>query len=113
MYWLDNWIAWTDKLTGGCVFVTACTEYADRPGRIRELLLSQQEQWLDCLRRVARSAVKAGCFPEDVDCDQFAFDLYSVMLGYHLYRTLLGDSASRDLEKNARQRLLAHYTRRD
>ena len=64
---VNNWIRWTDKLTGGCIFVAASIDFKDRPGKVRDVLLRQQEAWIDCLRRVAQSAIASGDFHEDVD----------------------------------------------
>ncbi len=101
-----NWIRYARSLGGGCIFVTASSDFKDRPGKVRDFLLSQQESWIDCLRRVARSAVEGGEFRADVDCDQFAFDLYALLLGYHLYDTLLGSADTEKREKAALDRLL-------
>ncbi len=86
---VNNWIDWTSRNTGGCVFVAASTEFSDREGIVRTALLRQQKAWVGTLRRVARSAVRTGEFREDIDCDQFAFELYSLLLGFHLYHHLL------------------------
>ncbi|MDH3956301.1 MAG: TetR/AcrR family transcriptional regulator, partial [Desulfobacteraceae bacterium] len=78
---VDNWIQWTSELTGGCIFVSASADFSDRPGKVRDVLLHQQKEWIDCLKRIARSAVQMGDFRKDIDDDQFAFDLYSLLLG--------------------------------
>ena len=88
---INNWIAWSSKLTGGCIFVVASTEYNDRPGKVRDYLIHQQQEWINSLKRIAQSAVKAGDFRKDIDLDQFAFDLYSILLGIHYYDKLLND----------------------
>ncbi len=106
---VDNWIQWTSELTGGCIFVSASADFSDRPGRVREVLLHQQEEWINCLRRIARSAVEAGDFRQDIDDDQFAFDLYSLLLGFHLYYKLLDDAETKKHEETALIRLLNSY----
>jgi AcrR family transcriptional regulator len=106
---VDNWIDWSSELTGGCIFVSASAEFSDRPGRVKDVLLNQQKQWIDCLRRIAQSAVKAGDFRQDINDDQFAFDLYSLLLGFHLYYKLLDDSEIRNREETALVRLLDSY----
>ncbi len=106
---VDNWIQWTSELTGGCIFVSASADFSDRPGRVREVLLHQQEEWINCLRRIARSAVEAGDFKQDIDDDQFAFDLYSLLLGFHLYYKLLDDAETRKHQETALVRLLNSY----
>jgi len=106
---VNNWIGWSDNLTGGCIFVTASAEYSDRPGKVRDYLLSQQRDWIDSLRRLGESAIKAGDFRTDIDCEQFAFDLYSLLLGFHLYERLLDDSETRKRQEMALEQLLANY----
>jgi AcrR family transcriptional regulator len=106
---VDNWVSWTSKLKGGCIFVSASTEFSDRHGKVRDCLLHQQEEWINTLNRVARSAIKAGDFREDIDCEQFAFDLYSLLLGFHYYHKLLQDSETQKHQNNALDRLLDNF----
>jgi AcrR family transcriptional regulator len=106
---VNNWIAWTERMTGGCIFVSSSTEFSDRPGKVRKTLLGQQEEWLDCLRRIAQSAIKVGDLRKDIDCDQFAFDLYSLLLGFYLYHELLHNSDTKKRQEAALARLLADY----
>lgn len=106
---VGNWDDWSSKLSGGCIFVSASSDFSDRPGKVREALLRQQETWLDSLRRMAKSAMLAGDFRKDIDCDQFAFDLYSLLLGFHLYYKLLNDSETKKHQKIALDRLLDNY----
>ncbi len=106
---VNNWIEWASKLAGGCIFVSASADYSDRPGKVRKCLLGQQNDWIDCLCRIAQSAVDVGHFREDVDCEQFAFDLYSLLLGFHLYDKLLDDSQTTKRQEMALERLLSNY----
>jgi AcrR family transcriptional regulator len=106
---VDNWIQWTSELTGGCIFVSASADFTDRPGKVKDVLLNQQKEWIDCLKRIAQSAVNAGDFRKDIDDDQFAFDLYSLLLGFHLYYNLLDDAETRKRQENALVRLLDSY----
>ncbi|MBU1162400.1 MAG: TetR/AcrR family transcriptional regulator [Proteobacteria bacterium] len=106
---IDNWIRWSYELTGGCIFVSASADFSDRPGKVRDVLLHQQKEWIDCLRRIAQSAVQVGDFRQDIDDDQFAFDLYSLLLGFHLYYKLLDDAETRKHQETALVRLLDSY----
>jgi AcrR family transcriptional regulator len=106
---VNNWISWSSKLTGGCIFVSASSEFADRPGKVRDSLLRQQEDWIESLQRMAQSAIAVGDFREDTDCEQFAFDLYSLLLGFHLYDKLLNNAETRQRQEAALERLLDDY----
>lgn len=106
---VKNWIDWGNKISGGCIFVTAGTEYSDRPGKVRTLLIQQQEQWIESLRRIANSAIKVGDFKEGIDVDQFAFELYSLLLGFHYYYKLLDDKKVIQKQEVALDQLLLKY----
>ena len=106
---VNNWIKLTENMTGGCIFVSTSTEFSNRPGKVRKTLLAQQEEWLHVLRRIAKSAIKVGDLRKDIDCDQFAFDLYSLLLGFYLYHELLQNSDTKKRQETALERLLADY----
>lgn len=105
----DNWVRWTGDNLGGCVFVYTSSEYSERPGNVRERLLELQRDWIDSLCRMAGSAIKAGDFRDDADCNQFAYELYSLMLGFHLYDRLLNAPDTLQRQRKALERLLEAY----
>lgn len=104
-----NWSQWETTLTGGCIFIAASTDLKDRPGKVRDLLIMQQNEWLQTLRRIAQSAIRVGDFRNDIDCEQFAFELYSLLLGFHLYDKLLNYDDVRKRQKIALEQLLSNY----
>jgi AcrR family transcriptional regulator len=105
---LANWLAWArgQALPGGCLFVTAAVEFDDRPGKVRDVLEGSQRDWIGTLTRAARIAVVEGHFRTDLDCDQFAYELYSLMLGSHYYGRLLRDPRTTDRISRAFESLL-------
>jgi AcrR family transcriptional regulator len=90
----DGWLSWAqeDLARGGCLFVAASTELDDRAGPARDELVRQQEDWMELIANVVRTAVKERQFRVDLDAEQFAYDLYGVMLVYHHARRLLRDA---------------------
>ena len=86
---VKNWVGWGSKFNGGCIFINTTTEFNDRPGKIRDLLFKQQNQWLDILKRICKSAVKVGDLKTETECEQFAFDLYSLVFGAYFYDQLI------------------------
>jgi AcrR family transcriptional regulator len=89
----DHWRKWPklNPMPGGCVLVAAAVELDDRPGPARDLLVKQQRDWLDLLAATVRGSINEEQFRKDVDPEQFAHDLYGVMLGYHHALRLLRD----------------------
>ena len=57
---VDNWDRWVSKkMTGGCIFVQASSDFKDRDGKVRDFLLLQQEAWIDSLTLVNTAAPSA------------------------------------------------------
>jgi len=105
----NNWIEWGERLTGGCIFVTASIEYSERQGKVRDLVLSLQEDWIDSLQKIAQSAIKAGDFKRDIDTSQFAYELYSLLLGFHYFHRMLRDKKTKTRQKKALNQLILNY----
>jgi len=107
---VEKWIEWGNSLKGGCIFVSASAEFSDRPGPVRDALLAYQTSWLDSLAKLADSAMTAGDFKPNVDTKQFAFELYSLLLGFHYYHRMLKDEKIQEKEEKALDRLIKNYT---
>jgi len=104
----ENWMRWaTDPgLPGGCLFVAASVELDDQEGRTRDFVVATQRQFLAALAQSARLAVQEGHFHGDVDCDQFAFELHSILLGFNHARRLLRDPKAERRARAAFDRLI-------
>ncbi|HEY7271491.1 MAG TPA: TetR/AcrR family transcriptional regulator [Actinoplanes sp.] len=86
----DRWLDW-DAVPGGCPFVAAATEFDDRPGAVRDRLVQDQRDMFDMIATVFRTGVAERQFRAEADPDQFAQDLYGVLLARHHTLRLLGD----------------------
>ncbi|HEX5760680.1 MAG TPA: TetR/AcrR family transcriptional regulator [Thermoanaerobaculia bacterium] len=104
----ERWLDWDAgrSLPGGCILIAAATELDDRPGPQRELLVRAQRDWFDALAKAARIAVEEGHFRADLDAEQFAFQLYGIVLGYHHSKRLLRDPRAPEHARGAYQRLI-------
>jgi AcrR family transcriptional regulator len=105
----DQWLVW-DKARpgrGGCLFVGAASELDDRPGPARDRVVRAQREWMTFLAHAAELAVREGHLHQATDVDQFAHDLYCVMLGYHHAARLLEDPAAETRARRGFERLLA------
>lgn len=90
----EAWRRWpkTSRMAGGCFFVAAATELDDRPGPARDVLVTQQKDWLETLAGMVRSAIAEGHFRPQTDAEQFVYELYGIMLAYHYAVRLLADA---------------------
>jgi AcrR family transcriptional regulator len=109
----EQWLAWTKSNSGpgGCVFVAAAAELDDRPGPVRDRLVALQKGWLEVIATVYRTGVEERHFQSDVDVEQFAYELYSVMLGFHHAERLLRDPRADARANAAFERLLVSVRR--
>ncbi|MGH7568446.1 MAG: TetR/AcrR family transcriptional regulator [Gemmatimonadales bacterium] len=105
----ENWLAWarSSPLPGGCLFVAATTELDDRPGPVRDQLVQLQRQWLDVIAVSFQKGIGEGHFRPDADPEQFAHDLYGVMLAFHHASRLLKDARAAARARRAFDTLLA------
>ena len=110
----ERWLAWTKSNSGpgGCLFVAAAAELDDRPGAVRERLVALQKGWLEMVGIVFSTGVAAGRFRSDLDPDEFAHDLYAIMLGFHHAARLMKDPRAEARAHGAFERLLATARRR-
>ncbi|HSB20126.1 MAG TPA: TetR/AcrR family transcriptional regulator [Anaeromyxobacteraceae bacterium] len=105
----ENWLRWPRIVPqpGGCIFVAASVELDDRPGPARDRLVRLQRDWLDVLAGAVRIAIQEGHFHRKVDPDQFAFELYGIMLVCHHASRLLRDPAAPERARRGFEALLA------
>jgi AcrR family transcriptional regulator len=102
----DRFIQWGQQ-PGGCFFVAAIAELDDQPGPPRDALIQSCKDWLDSLATAARITVAEGHFRADLDPEQFAFDVYGVMLGFHTYHKFLRAPDALARARASLERLLA------
>jgi AcrR family transcriptional regulator len=109
----DRWIAWErdEALPGGCVFVAATAELDDRPGPVRDRLVALQRDWISVLATSFRKASESGLFRADADPEQFAQDMYGVMLALHFHSRLMNDAAAEARARRAFAALLEEAQR--
>jgi AcrR family transcriptional regulator len=104
----DRWIAWErdEALPGGCIFVAATAELDDRPGPVRDRLVSLQRDWINVLATSFSKGVESGHFRRDADPEQFAQDMYGVMLALHFHSRLMTDPGAESRARRAFAALL-------
>ena len=103
-----RWLDWarSSPMPGGCLFVAAATELDDQAGPVRDRLEQLQRDWLGVIATSYRKGIEEGHFSKDADPDQFAHDLYGVMLAYHHAHRLLRDPEAEARARHAFQALL-------
>jgi AcrR family transcriptional regulator len=106
---VQHWNGWNARLSGGCIFISASNGFKNTPGKVRDFLVAQQQEWLGSLQRLAQSAIDCGDFRKDADTEQFAFELYSFLLGFHLFYKMIKSDNPEARQEHALERLIDTY----
>jgi AcrR family transcriptional regulator len=113
---LSNWLAWiaeNDDLPGGCLVLSASSEYDDRPGPVRDLLVAGQRELRGAIVKAIRLAIEEGHLAPRTDPWQLSFELYGIMLATHHDRRLLDDTRAAARAQDAVERLLRAHAYAD
>lgn len=104
----ERWLAWGKDPTwpGGCIFIAGAVEFDDRPGPLRDFLVASQETFMATLAKAANLAMEAGHFRPGLDPEQFAFELYAIILGFHHALRLLRNARAEARARTAFDRLV-------
>lgn len=102
----EHWTTWGDR-PGGCFFVGASADLDDRPGPAREALMRALKDWVDTLATAARIAITERHFRADLDPEQFAFEMYAIMIGAHTFLRFLHEPDAVARTRTAFDRLVS------
>ncbi|MBF0443656.1 MAG: helix-turn-helix transcriptional regulator, partial [Oligoflexales bacterium] len=92
---VEYWINWsTTVLSGGCPIIAATVEFDDKPCKMKDYVQRTQQNWIKGIAYAAQLAKDEGQFKQSLDTEQFAFELYSFMLGFHMFKRMLSDPKS-------------------
>ena len=107
----ERWLEWAIEsgLPGGCIMIAAAAEYDDRPGPIRDAVITNQNRGRAISEKAVRLAIEEGHLRTDTDPEQIAFELLAIVLATHNYRRLLGDREARKRALTAFEQLIARH----
>ena len=107
----ERWLDWAQAsgLPGGCIMISAANEYDDRPGPIRDAVITYQRRGSAISERAVRLAVEEGHLKHGTDPEQIAFEMLGIVLANHNHRRLLGDRESRKRALVAFEELIARH----
>jgi AcrR family transcriptional regulator len=103
---VDHWLACNLNRQPGCLFVSADTEFDDQPGPVRDQLVRDHRDLMESIAQMFRTGIYEGEFRPDADPEQFAHDLYGVMLGFFHADRLMSDPAAESRTRRAVDALL-------
>jgi AcrR family transcriptional regulator len=71
------------EIASGCIYISGAVEYDDRPGLIREALVSMVRAWQGALLRAVGQSVECGALQADTDPQQLVYEMYGLILALH------------------------------
>lgn len=80
----DSWLSYLERgiFPGGCFFWAVAEEFDSRkPGPVRDAVLGKKAYWSYSIQRAVKEAQEAGEIGPDVDPEQLAWELDSLMGG--------------------------------
>jgi len=91
----ENWMRRTSvEIDSGCLYIGGAVEFDDRPGPVRDALVSMVQTWLDAMRRALRQCQQEGHLNPEADVAQVLFEIHGLILALHYEARFLRQSAS-------------------
>lgn len=89
----DAWLTYLEQevFPGGCFFVTAATEFDNRPGEIKDAVASDMRDWLSYLQHNVQQAINLGHLRVGVEPQQLAFEIHAFYIGANWALQLFDD----------------------
>jgi len=80
-----HWFGWAQRagLPGGCPVAAGLFEFDDVEGTVRNEILAMESQWRGLLKQLVQQAIERGHLRQDLDVEQFIWELCSIYLGHH------------------------------
>jgi AcrR family transcriptional regulator len=103
----EAWLSYAEDgvLPGGCFFATTTSEFANRPGVVRDRLESLMQQWLGLLERAIRAARRKHQLEPQVDAKRLAFEVFAVGDTASCYHGIFGNTAIATARMAIRQQI--------
>lgn len=105
---------WVDRIgkeiDSGCIYISGATEYDDRPGAVRDVLVKMLKDWQKELHRaVSQSIEQQHLCANKASADQLVFEMVGMILAAHQQGRLMGDLQSTKRAKEAFDRMVQFY----
>jgi AcrR family transcriptional regulator len=71
------------EVDSGCIYISGAVEFDDRPGPVRDALVSMVKAWHAALQKAIRLSIAEGHLQADADVEQICFELHGLILSLH------------------------------
>jgi AcrR family transcriptional regulator len=105
----DRWVRRVAvEIDSGCIYISGAVEFDDRPGPVRDALVTMVQAWQTALERAIRMAIDEGHLERDTDPQQLLFELHGLILALHHDARFLRHPGAVERARVAFDRMLAH-----
>jgi len=106
----ERWIRRVSvELDSGCIYISGAVEFDDRPGPVRDALVSMVRAWHAALERAIRMAMAEGQLRPDTEPTQMLFEVHGLILALHHDARFLRTPGALDRARAGFERTLSHY----
>jgi hypothetical protein len=106
----ERWIKRVSvELDSGCIYISGAVEFDDRPGPVRDALVTMVRAWHSALERAIRMSIDEGQLRPDTDPLQMLFEIHGLILALHHDARFLRIPGALDRARNAFERVLSYY----
>jgi AcrR family transcriptional regulator len=106
----DRWVRRVSvEIDSGCIYISGAVEFDDRPGPVRDALVTMVQTWQDALERAIRMAIDEGHLKPDTDPAQMLFEVHGLILALHHDARFLRHPGAIERARAAFERVLAYY----
>jgi AcrR family transcriptional regulator len=97
------------ELDSGCIYISGAVEFDDRPGPVRDALVTMVRSWHLALERAIRMAIDEGQLSTDTDAQQMLFEIHGHILAVHHDARFLRLPGAIDRARTGFERVVAFY----
>jgi hypothetical protein len=106
----ERWIKRVSvELDSGCIYISGAVEFDDRPGPVRDALVTMVRAWHSALERAIRMSIDEGQLRPDTDPLQMLFEIHGHILAVHHDARFLRLPGALDRARTGFERVIAHY----
>jgi len=97
------------EVDSGCIYISGAVEFDDRPGPVREALVSMVRAWHDAMERAIRIAIEDGQLKDSTDPQQMLFEMHGLILALHHDARLMRTPGAPQRARVAFERVVNQY----
>ena len=106
----DRWVRRVSvEIDSGCIYISGAVEFDDRPGPVRDALVTMVQTWQDALERAIRMGIEEGHLKPDTDPAQMLFEVHGLILALHHDARFLRHPGAIERARAAFDRVLTYY----